>query len=107
VQRVAGLLPERWQTLSIHRAKVAELGPLDVLSPRELEIAALIGVGMSVREIAEHLHRSTKTIENHRISMGRKLSASNRLEIALLAHAAGLRPADAGLRRVHFAPAGA
>lgn len=100
VQRVSGPIGDQWRGLKIHTANSADLGPLDVLSARELEIAALIGTGMSVRDIAAHLHRSIKTIENHRISMGRKLGIGNRLEIALMANNAGLRPSDSELRRL-------
>lgn len=100
VQRVSGPIGDQWGGLKIHNAPCADLGPLDVLSARELEIAALIGTGMSVRDIASHLHRSIKTVENHRISMGRKLGIGNRLEIALLANNAGLRPSDSELRRI-------
>lgn len=100
VQRVSGPIGDHWRGLKIHTANCADLGPLDVLSARELEIAALIGTGMSVRDIASHLHRSIKTIENHRISMGRKLGIGNRLEIALMANNAGLRPSDSELRRI-------
>ncbi len=100
VQRVSGPIGDQWRGLKIHTADCADLGPLAVLSARELEIAALIGTGMSVRDIAAHLHRSIKTIENHRISMGRKLGIGNRLEIALMANNAGLRPSDSELRRL-------
>lgn len=100
VQRVCGPIGDQWRGLNIHTADCADLGPLGVLSPRELEIAALIGTGMSVRDMASHLHRSIKTIENHRISMGRKLGIGNRLEIALMANNAGLRPSDSELRRL-------
>lgn len=100
VQRVAGMLADRWEGLDIHFADCADFGRLDALSVRELEIAAFIGAGLSVRDMASHLHRSVKTIENHRISMGRKLGVASRLEIALMAHNAGLRPRDSALRRL-------
>lgn len=100
VQRVAGVLPERWQGLDIHFADCADFGRLNPLTAKELEIAAYLGAGLGVREIASLTHRSTKTIENHRISIGRKLKVSSRTEIAILAHHAGLRPADSTLRRL-------
>lgn len=65
---------------------------LDSLTPREREILALIAKGDSLPEIAQQLHRSLKTIESHRLSLGRKLRASNRVELARIAIAAGLAP---------------
>jgi DNA-binding CsgD family transcriptional regulator len=103
VQRVGGMVPEMWNGLAVVTAPVADFGPLDSLSDREIEIAALIGMGMTVKDIAEHVHRSTKTVENHRISIGRKLGITDRLQIALLAYNAGLRPEDSGLKRVRRA----
>ncbi|GAB4385939.1 MAG: hypothetical protein Kow0022_13620 [Phycisphaerales bacterium] len=100
VQRVAGVLPERWQGLDIHFADCADFGRLNALTAKELKIAAYIGAGLGVREVASLTHRSTKTIENHRISIGRKLKVSSRTEIAILAYCAGLRPADSTLRRL-------
>ncbi len=67
---------------------------LDVLTPREREILALIAEGESLPEIAQRLHRSLKTIESHRLSLGRKLNASNRVELARIAIAAGLVKID-------------
>jgi len=81
-------------------SKVTQLGELDVLSRRELEILSLIGQGMSIKEIAELIHRSVKTVENHRISLGQKLKMSNRVQLATIAHAAGLTTDDSALTRV-------
>lgn len=77
----------------------ADFGPLNILSRRELEVLALLGQGLSISKIAEHLHRSVKTIEKHRHSIGKKLNASNRVELAKLAHEAGLQVEDAELKR--------
>lgn len=63
---------------------------LEVLTPREREILALIADGDSLIEIAQKLHRSQKTIESHRLSLGRKLKASNRVELTKIAIANGL-----------------
>lgn len=75
------------------------LGPLNILSPRELEVLALIGKGLQISEIASTLFRSPKTIENHRSSIGRKLGVTRRTELARLAHRAGLEPEDAKRQR--------
>lgn len=80
---------------------LADLGPLDVLTARELEVLALLKQGMSLSGIARLLHRSAKTIEKHRDAIGRKLGVSGRVELARMAAAAGLEVSDAGLKRTH------
>ena len=60
------------------------------LTPREREILALIGEGYSLPEIAQQLHRSVKTIETHRLTLGKKLNANNRVELARIAISTGL-----------------
>ncbi len=77
-----------------------DLGPLDALSPREIEVLALVGQGLSIKEIAQILGRSVKTIDNHRHSIGQKLGMSDRLELAEAAREAGLRVDDAKRERV-------
>ncbi len=57
------------------------LGPLAVLTHREMEILALIARGMSTKEIALTLHRSVKTVESHASAVLRKLQLSNRSEL--------------------------
>ena len=44
------------------------------LSDRELEIFRLIGQGLSTSQIAQHLHRSSHTVESHRKAIKRKLN---------------------------------
>lgn len=87
------------EDFEIVESEYIDLGPLDALSPRELEVLALLGQGLSISKIAETLHRSAKTIEKHRHSIGKKLNASNRVELARLANLAGLEVADAGKTR--------
>jgi len=65
---------------------------LESLTAREREVLGLIGRGMSLPQIARQLHRSQKTVESHRLSLGRKLEASNRVELARIAITAGLAP---------------
>ncbi len=81
-------------------SEVSDLGPLDVLSARELEVLALIGQGMSLKEIARTLYRSVKTIDNHRQSIGKKLNVTDRVVLAEIAKRAGLTVADADRARV-------
>lgn len=81
-------------------APYADFGPLDVLTTRELEILALLGQGLTVNAVAQMIFRSPKTVENHRLSIGRKLKLSNRVQLAKLAFRAGLRVDDAKLKRI-------
>lgn len=80
-------------------SEAIDLGPMDVLTPRELEVLSLIGQGMSNREIARALFRSVKTVDNHRTSIMTKLSARDRLKLATIARRAGLTLKDAGRTR--------
>lgn len=81
-------------------SEFVELGPLDTLSPRELEVLALVGQGMRIRDVAQALYRSEKTIDKHRTAIGRKLNASDRVQLARIARTAGLRLSDAHLKRI-------
>ncbi len=81
--------------VEVVEAEIADLGPLDALSERELEVLALLGQGLSVKEIASLLFRSAKTIENHRQSIGRKLKLDDRVKLAEVARRAGLTVRDA------------
>ena len=63
---------------------------IDGLTPREREILTLIAKGDSLAEIAQKLSRSLKTIESHRLAVGKKLNASNRVELTHIAIAEGL-----------------
>jgi len=67
---------------------------LETLTNREREVLGLIGQGFSLAEIADQLYRSQKTIQTHRLSLGRKLGASNRVELARIAIQAGLAPLE-------------
>ncbi len=76
------------------RAENFDLGPLVDLTARELEVLRLISLSLSTADIAQRLHRSVKTIEWHRVSLGSKLGATNRVELARIANAAGLANLD-------------
>jgi DNA-binding CsgD family transcriptional regulator len=80
--------------------KLIDLGPFDKLTPRELETLVLLGAGKSVPEVAKELHRSPKTIERHKTSIGKKLSASTAAELAALVTKVGLDVDHLKLQRV-------
>ena len=81
-------------------SEVMRLGPLDALTPRELDVFVLLGQGMTMREAAGVLHRSPKTIERHRESIGRKLAVGRRAGLSEAARRAGLTTADLTRKRV-------
>jgi len=59
--------------------------PVDKLTDRELEVLQLLGEGNEVREIAEKLHLSAKTVEAHRAHIKEKLDFKNAREVARFA----------------------
>jgi DNA-binding NarL/FixJ family response regulator len=63
---------------------------LNTLTPREHQVLALIGRGLSRREIASVTHRSVKTIDTHRAAIMEKLDIHDRTELALFAVREGL-----------------
>lgn len=71
-------------------ARQTDLGPLVQLSRRELEVLAYIGEGLTNHEIAKRIFRSDKTVEWHRSQLGAKLNAPTRVDLARIAHRAGL-----------------
>jgi DNA-binding CsgD family transcriptional regulator len=89
------------------RTRYDDMGPLASLTSRELDIIRLIGAGLSTAEIAKRLHRSVKTIEWHRVSLGNKLGVANRVELARIAIGAGLVSLDDTVKEPDAEPAGA
>lgn len=81
-------------------SEVVDLGALDVLTPRELEVLALLGQGLSLKEIAGTLFRSVKTVDNHRAALGKKLAINDRIKLAEVALRAGLTIKDAERKRL-------
>ena len=55
--------------------------PMDRLTDRELEIFRMIGAGDSVKEIAQKLFLSAKTVEAHRAHIKEKLSLKSSAEL--------------------------
>lgn len=60
------------------------------LTPREEEIVKLVAEANTTREIAEMLHLSEKTVENHRANAMRKLGMRDRVELVRYAIRQGL-----------------
>jgi DNA-binding NarL/FixJ family response regulator len=68
-----------------HREAEGETDAVERLSDRELEILEFIGKGKDVREIANLLHLSPKTVETHRSHIKDKLDLKNSREVARFA----------------------
>lgn len=83
----------------VFNSNLIRLGDLESLTPRELEVLAFLGQGMTIKEIAAALFRSVKTIENHRESIGRKLKKTRGIELACIANSAGLVAEDSTRKR--------
>lgn len=83
-------------------ANINDLGKLDVLTNRELEVLALMGQGMRAKDIAKQLSRSVSTVDNHRDNIGDKLDVHDRGELIALAKLAALQVDDASRQRVQF-----
>ncbi|MFE9369543.1 response regulator [Streptomyces sp. NPDC006711] len=66
------------------RARVA------LLADREREVAVAVGRGLSNAEISASLYLSVPTVKTHVSRVLAKLGLNNRVQIALLAHEAGL-----------------
>lgn len=62
------------------------------LNDREREVAVAVGQGRSNADIGAVLHLSVPTVKTHVSSILTKLDLNNRVQIALLAHDAGLLP---------------
>jgi len=65
-----------------HQGEEAQQRPAEPLSAREREIARLVRSGLANRQIAEHLHISVRTVENHVSRVLRKLRLSGRAELS-------------------------
>jgi DNA-binding CsgD family transcriptional regulator len=81
--------PVRAETpFAVNAASVERLG----VTPRELEILALIAEGLSTREIAGRLFVSENTVKTHASRLFAKLGARRRTQAVQLAKGAGLVP---------------
>ena len=78
MDRVAGL------SFALDERPTSVMGPTDGvgLSPREAEIARLVGDGHGNREIGERLFLSPRTVEKHVEHVMNKLGVASRAEIA-------------------------
>ncbi|WP_283257974.1 response regulator [Brachybacterium kimchii] len=68
----------------------AEHDGLDQLTERETEVLGAVGAGLSNAQIGERLFMSEATVKAHVSKIFAKLDCSNRVQIAIIAHEAGL-----------------
>ena len=70
--------------------------PLDELTSREREVLELVGAGLSNAEIGGRLGLAEKTVKHYMTAILGKLQVGSRVEAALLAYKAGVRPDEGG-----------
>ncbi|GLY89276.1 response regulator [Actinoallomurus iriomotensis] len=76
------------QVTEVRRSPALAL--LDQLSEREREVVVAIGQGKSNAQIGKDLYMSVATVKAHVSRLLTKLDLNNRVQVALLAHDAGL-----------------
>jgi predicted ATPase/DNA-binding CsgD family transcriptional regulator len=80
---------------------------VDGVTPREAEVLALLGEGLSNAQVAHRLRLSVRTVENHVSSLLRKHAVTDRRALAVLAgQAGGAIPAREGITGLPVARTG-
>ncbi|KII00072.1 LuxR family transcriptional regulator [Streptomonospora alba] len=89
--KLARRLVDRFRTEPAAPDPAAEAARrLEGLSPREREVLALIGEGLSNAAIARRVHLAEDTVKTHVSSVLARLGAENRVQAAIAAYQAGL-----------------
>lgn len=76
------------------RESISDRSGFEVLTPREQEVLALLGEGMTSGQVSERLYISQKTADNHRANILRKLGLNNMIELMRYAAKIGLIDVD-------------
>lgn len=84
--------PDVRQSISTHVTRTTEIARS--LSSREHEVLRLLTQGYDVREAAEHLGLSTKTVANLHSSIKQKLGATSAYQLIVIARQLGLASPD-------------
>lgn len=94
--RASGVIADAVMTVPARRREgsfeeaLPDALPVDRLTPRELQVLALLAEGLSNRAIAARLQISDQTVKFHVASLMGKLGAANRVETVRLAVRRGL-----------------
>lgn len=86
------------------KAPFVDLGPLDQLTRRELEVLALLGEGLGLSDIADEFNRSIKTVKRFRDGIAQKLGIGDRTRLGMIARDLGLETAHVDLPRIEADP---
>ena len=87
---VTRTLIERFTNDRTDARRTDAAGQLAALTDREREVAIEIGRGHSNADIATHLYMSEATVKAHVSRLLTKLQATNRVQVAIVVHDAGL-----------------
>jgi FixJ family two-component response regulator len=97
LERVQAAAATHVMSLEAELARLRVGRRLATLSDREREVLCLLALGHPTKAIADVLAISAKTVDNHRSSLLKKTGTHSAVELAHLAHLAGLTPVPAGL----------
>lgn len=78
---LSSAMNDRMLSRAVGKEGPGDDSPVASLSDRELEVYELIGQGLPVRQIAERLNLSTKTVESYRENIKTKLNLQNGSEL--------------------------
>ncbi len=78
----------------IDQSKTGPFDPHDTLTPRQREVLQMVAEGRTNGEVAECLHISPRTVENHRATLMQKLGIQNQTELIRHAMRHGLIPPE-------------
>jgi two-component system response regulator NreC len=78
----------------IDQANTGPFDPHETLTPRQREVLQMVAEGKTNGEIAELLHISPRTVENHRAALMQKLGIQNQTELIRHAMRHGLIPPE-------------
>jgi DNA-binding CsgD family transcriptional regulator len=88
------------QNIETFHTEYIELGSMNVLSQRELEVLVLLGHGLTIPEAAKLLNRSPKTIQRHKESISKKIHLHRQSDLVELVTGIGLTMDDTKLKRL-------
>ena len=92
-------LPINAEAIETVGTNYIDLGALNVLTRRELEVLILLGQGLSVPRTAAVLYRSPKTIQRHKAAISEKLGLHGQAELVQIVTELGLDLSDSKLKR--------